>query len=227
MVHTDKIFLCRCHETLSNIVTEGRLVVFGSQHIISALVDHLRRDFLLATHSVDRHQGTMYIQKFQQLGNRRNFVGFLVHSHLAQTQAVGRCPGADQVQSLQTIRSRCTQRFAVDSNGGETQGVVQSMHPGAEASLKRLRIKPIKDAFKGIMRGSAVGQAEEFFEPIMAAPSKGFDLLPVVAATDDGTDGNGDDVDEEMLFAAVDARIFEFAEIRVDRQVGMSHDSPP
>src|ERR1700721_4635868 len=103
---------------------------------------------------------------------------------------------------------------------------MQGMYPSTKAGLESHRLKPIKNSFERIMRGDSIGQAEKFLQPLVSAASKGFGLLPVLAATDGPTDGYPDDVDKQVLLAAVDARVLEFAEVLIDRQAGLSHDSP-
>jgi hypothetical protein len=43
---------------------------------------------------------------------------------------------------------------------------------------------------------------------------------------EDGADGDGEDVAQEMTFAAVEAGIFEPANVLVQGQTGQGHDSP-
>jgi hypothetical protein len=69
--------------------------------------------------------------------------------------------------------------------------------------LEGLRVECVEDAFKGVMRGDSVGQFDKGFQPVDSIVSKGFDALPVVGVGDDGADGDGDDIEQEML-ATVD-----------------------
>ena len=61
------------------------------------------------------------------------------------------------------------------------------------------------------MRGDAVGQRQEASEPVPAAPGKEGDVLPGVGPGDDGAQGHGDDVEEQVTLAAVDPGVFETA----------------
>ena len=99
------------------------------------------------------------VQELQELRNRRDFVGFLGHRDLAQTQMVGRGPGTDQVQSLLTAAARATERLAVDGDLVEPQSIVQGLHPFAEASLESRRLELIEHALEGIMGRRLLRQA--------------------------------------------------------------------
>jgi hypothetical protein len=67
-------------------------------------------------------------------------------------------------------------------------------------------------------------QGQELLQPVEALAAKGLDLLPILATADDATDRDGNDVDEQMSLAALDARVLEFAEILLDGKLG-GHDS--
>src|ERR1700722_1531087 len=218
VLHLFKVVLGRLRKALFDFGQQGWLILFDREHVVAAAFDDLRGNLLLTAHRVDGHQGAVNVQEFQQLGNRRNFIGLLLHRHLAQAQRIRRGPGADDVQGLQTADAGATQRLAIDGNRRQAKCLMQGIHPGAEASLKPLRTQTLKHTLKGVMRRNAVGQTQEFLEPILAALAKSHDLLPIIAATDGGTERDRDDVQQQMLAAANAARIFEFAKVLLDRQ---------
>jgi hypothetical protein len=68
----------------------------------------------------------------------------------------------------------------------------------AETGLERLRVEPVEKAFKGVVRGGAVGQAQEALEPVAPLAAEGLDLLSVLSTGDHGTQGGHEDVLQVM-----------------------------
>ena len=97
----------------------------------------------------------------------------------------------------------------VDGDLGHLQVDTESRDPGPEAGLEGLGIETVEDAFEGVMRGNTVGQGQEAVQPGAPALTEGGDLLPVISATEDGTDGDDDDVEQEVQAAVSPARVFE------------------
>src|SRR5262249_4752114 len=67
--------------------------------------------------------------------------------------------------------------------------------------------------FKGVVRGHAVGQFQEPFEPRQAFLGKEHDLMPVITVSDDTTDSQHHDVQQQMSRAANNTWIFEPAKV--------------
>lgn len=57
------------------------------------------------------------------------------------------------------------------------------------------------------MRRDAVGQFQKGGEPLLFSFAKFFHILPTVSAAYDGTDGDSNDVNEQMTLTAVDSRV--------------------
>src|SRR5947209_18453858 len=93
-----------------------------------------------------------------------------------------------------------TEGLAVDGDVSQTERLSQGLDPLAEASLEGLRIEPVKDTFKRIVRGDAIGQLEEGAQPGLAVLGKANDLLPVIGSGDDSANSDGNDVDQEVTF---------------------------
>lgn len=51
---------------------QALVIVFGRQSIVAAAFNDLFGDGILATHRVDRHQGSVQIQQLKELGNGRD-----------------------------------------------------------------------------------------------------------------------------------------------------------
>ena len=89
--------------------------------------------------------------------------------------------------------------------GGEQFG--QRADPAQEAGLELGRIETGKDAAKGVMGRDAVRQGQEGREPGQLPVAEGLNLNPVVCTTDNGTDGDHQDVQQLMALAAVNTRV--------------------
>src|SRR5271165_3376395 len=140
-----------------------RLVVFHRKDIVTLARNDLFGDLPLTAHGVDRDQSAVQIEQFQQPWNRRDFVGFLIDGHLAEAEMDLAGPGADDMEGSPTFGCvpGVTESLAVDGNVSQTQRARQGLDPVAEASLEGLGIKTVKDAFKGVVGGDAVGQSKE------------------------------------------------------------------
>lgn len=75
------------------------------------------------------------------------------------------------------------------------------------------------------MRGNAVTELPKAAEPSEPFLAKGFDLLPILGPTQDGAQTQEDDVEQLMALVAVDARVFDLAEMRLDGKRGRHHNS--
>ncbi len=100
----------------------------------------------------------------------------------------------------------------------DAERLAPSVQSGGQAALEGLRVEAVEEPLEGIVRGNAVGQVEEAGEPVLALPTKGFDVGPGVGAADDGTDGDGQDVDERVQSAVLAAGAFQAAEVLGDSE---------
>src|SRR5436305_7039039 len=94
------------------------LVVFHRQQKVPLSLHDLRRDLFLTPHRIDADDRALQFQHFQELRNRRDFVGLVVHGDLAQGQSLSARPGADQMQWVLTILGTVgtAQGLAVDGH---------------------------------------------------------------------------------------------------------------
>jgi len=111
-----------------------------------------------------------------------------------------------------------TQRFAVDGNVLEAQSSTNLVQPAQQGGLQGLGLEPIEDPLKGVVRGNAVGQFQEALQPIPAFASEGFAVGPGIGAGEDSADGDGEDVAQQVPFAAVDTGVLETAKVLVQGQ---------
>ena len=94
------------------------MIALESEKILSTLIDDLRCDFFLASHSIDRNNATFDFQNCQQFRNGRDLVGFVVHLHLAKHSTAVGCLGADHVNRglIRRFIERATKAPAVNCN---------------------------------------------------------------------------------------------------------------
>lgn len=111
-----------------------------------------------------------------------------------------------------------TQGFAIDGYVPYAQEDADLVQPTQQGGLQGLGLETIEEAIEGVVRGNAVGQFQEALQPVPTLVPEGFDVGSGVGAGDDGADGDGEDVAQEMTFAAVDAGVFETANVLVQGQ---------
>jgi len=73
---------------VSHLLGQQALIVLDRQHIVGLLLDNLCGDASLTPYGVDGHHRSGQFQRRQQLGNRRDSVGFFIDLALSQHQTV-------------------------------------------------------------------------------------------------------------------------------------------
>ena len=175
----------------------------------------------MAAQGIDRHQRALDLQQIQERGDGRDFVGFGVHGHLTQGEALGRRPGADEVQRAEFGRPGAAQRLAVDGHVLDPQRRTDRPHPFLEAGLECPGVEAVEDALEGVVRRDAVGQGQEAAQPVAALAAEGLDLLPVLGTGDDRAQGDDDDVLQRMQAAVNSSRVLELGEVPRYRQIDL------
>src|SRR4029077_6256829 len=94
--------------------------------------------------------------------------------------------------------------------------------PRDATSAELTRIKRRKHALKSIVRRNALWQPQKPLEPGLATSGKLLDIRPIITIADNTTDGHDDNVDQQMLGSAYNARIFQSAKVFLDRTHGRS-----
>jgi hypothetical protein len=158
----------------------------------------------------------------EQFGDGVDFVGLVLDGHLCQGQMVLGGPGTDHVQRPQVVAADlgAAQGLAVDGNLLQPQTFPQGPHPIGKAVAKEPGRQPSKEAFEGVMGRNAVGQSQEGAQPVLAFAAKQSNLLPVAGPADDGAQGDGHDVRQEVELAAVDTGVGQFAKMLEQGKVG-------
>ena len=86
-------------------------------------------------------------------------------------------------------------------------------------------IDAIEDAFQGVMGRNLGKIGDQAAQPIETQFAKGFDLLPILGAAQDSTQGNDKDIGEQMPFESIDAWVLEFAKVVFDGKRGSHGNS--
>src|SRR5205823_13787349 len=106
-------------------------------------------------------------------------------------------------------------------------------------SLKGNGVQTVEETLEGIMRRDAVGQGQGASQPRLPALRPGNDFRPGIGATQDGADGDHDDVQEQVQTPMGTARVFQLADVSLEGEGkraraggkrgrgGRRHDSPP
>ena len=192
---------------------ERALVAFHGQHVVAAAVDDFLGDFFLASHGVDRDDGSAQFQHFQQLGNRRDFVRLGINRNLPQRQTLLSGPGANQMQRMLAMlrAARSSQGFSVDGHEPRPPLVVamvcERSNPIQESELELVRLNERQNAADGVVRRRPVFQADELSEPGCFLTGEVHDLRGSVATRDGRGDAKKQDINQLVSFGSIDARI--------------------
>jgi hypothetical protein len=76
---------------------------------------------------------------------------------------------------------------------------VKGLNPRDESGVELPGIEQLEDAAQGIMGRDAVGEFQEGFQPVELLLAVGFDLDGRIAAGDDATEGEDEEIDEVMF----------------------------
>ena len=153
------------------IIPQTALVAFQSQVVIAALLNHLLRHLTLAVQGVSGNHFAPQSQHFQQLGQRRNFVGFGVHGQLPQNQPLLLGPGADRMQRGTLLRMvvRTAQSFPVHRQYASTTRR-KLPHKFCEPLLESGGVKHTRQSGTCIVAGDAVFQFKDCRNSRLAWP---------------------------------------------------------
>ena len=177
------------------IIPQRGLIAFQSQGIVAALLNHLLRHLTLAMHSVSGNYFAAQSQHFQQLGQRCNFVGFVIHSQLPQYQALFLGPGADQMQRGELLGAvvRTAPGFPVHRQYARA-AFGELPHKTDEPLLESGGVQHTQQPGEGIVAGDAVVQFQEGLEEFPFGVAEKFHVGAGLAAAEHSAKGNDQDV---------------------------------
>jgi hypothetical protein len=162
------------------------VVVLHAQHIVGAPLTDLACDGALGAHRINGDDAAGQVQGAQELGNRSDFIRFLVGGNLSEHQAHLCGKGADHVQRCGGRLARgAPARFAIDGNHlFLLQRRYDARHPLSKRPLEALRIQYSKDTLKGIGRGDAIVEAQKATQPRQLDAAPLADVLKVICTTE-------------------------------------------
>jgi len=101
-VHPGVVVGIGTDEGLFHLRGERALIALERKHIVALLREDLLGDLGLTAHRVDGDDAALEMQQSQQLRDGRDLVGLRLGRHLPEHDAVGRRPGAHQMQRAET-----------------------------------------------------------------------------------------------------------------------------
>jgi hypothetical protein len=132
-------------------------------------------------------------------------------------QALTRCkgfwPAAGGVE-------RAAQRLAVDGDDLAGHGGAEGIEPLLNTGHESGGVETGEDAAERVVRGNAVGQVKELAEEVQLGLAKAFDIRPTVGVAQRGADGQDEEVEERVSFAAVETRVG-----KIDKERGKKFQS--
>lgn len=212
-------------EEIRDLVVEPFLVVFEAQHVVSALIADLLGDGSLATDRVNRDDAPRDIKHCQKLRYGADFIGVIVDLDLAQDEMILYGPSPDHFDSslVRGAVVAAPQVLAVNGDDLAFGKFSDALNPIEEALLEGVWINPGEHVADGVVRGNAVGQLQEALEPVVLGAAKLFDADEGIGPADDRTDGQGEDVFEQVELGALDAGILDVGEAVCEGERTFSH----
>jgi hypothetical protein len=176
----------RVHEGADHRSVEGRLIALEREHIVSALLDDLGRDRALTAHGINGNHTALQREQAQQARERRDLVRLGVGGLLAEHQAAGRRPRAEQVQRVLAAgaSARAAGGLAIEGDDLRRQLAHDCLHPRQKTAPELRGGEPREHAPKRIVRGNAAGQGQEGTQPRFLGPPERLHRHPIVGPTD-------------------------------------------
>jgi hypothetical protein len=159
----DMLLKVRCDGCIGFFV-----ILLSCQEVVPALVPALTRDGGLTAPRIDRDDTALDGEQGQQLRNRRELMGLGLRFDVPNDEsAVIRTPGGEPMQWGQGggARKGGLHRLAIERDERPLGQVGRRTGPGQEALVKTLGMETSQHPAKGSVRGHAVGQDEESWEP--------------------------------------------------------------
>ena len=154
------------------------------------------------------------LQPAQERGHGGDFIALLGGAELAEDEAVVRRPGAHQMHGAATPAAAAAQGLAVQGDDFARQRAAQALGPGAEGFGELLRVEHGKDASEGVVAGDAVGQLQEFAQPMLLGLAELLHLHEALGPAQQRADGEQKDVVQGVALAALDAGVGEMGEVQ-------------
>src|SRR5215216_3840490 len=103
--------------------------------------------------------------------------------------------------------------LSIDGEHFTVGQAIDVAHPANEAVLELCRVDASKDPAEGVMRGDAIWEGKKAAQPGIFCSGIILNINPAISVTNDGTDGNRQNVSERMQFRALNARVFKLPEV--------------
>lgn len=182
-------------------VIERVVVLLEGKHIVRFPLDDRLGNRRLAPHRINRQDASFEHQQLEQGRQGGDFVRFLVHGDLSEHETVRARPGADHMDRrlARLAIMRTAHRLAIAGDHRALGHRDGGLHPGEGAGLEPVGVEGGEDPSEGVMGRNAVGQGEKGVEPLPLGLAELLHRHPLVGATDDRAQGDGEDVEELML----------------------------
>jgi len=104
----------------------------------------------------------------------------------------------------------------------------ECLYPLEKALLELVGVDAGEHPAKGVVRRDAIGQGEKGCQPGALRLAELFHVNPAVCAADDSTNRDNDDIEQGVVFGAVDPWVVDGRKILANRHIAeQGHRSPP
>ena len=143
----------------------------------------------------------------QEIGHGGDFVALVLHTALAEDQAVARGPRADDHFGALPGGDGAAQRLAIDGDDFVGQRGAQALRPAHERVEEALRIERGEEPVERVVAGDAVGQFQKGAQPGLLGVAEKLHVLEALRPAEQRADGDEQDVFKLVQPGALDARI--------------------
>ncbi len=160
---------------------------------------------------------------------------FFLDRHLPEHQPAAARPGADHVQCRLAVGPivRTAQGLAVEGDDLADRVRHHRPHPSEEAPPELRRVEAREDAPEGVVGGDAARQGQECPQPGRLRAPEGRHRDPAVRPAAHRAQGHRDHIQQQVVLAAIRARVGQGREMRPDAAPLLQHyprllaSSPP
>ena len=186
------------------------LIAFEGEDVVGLLVDDGPGD--VGAHGIEGDDLSGQGEDFDEMGNGGDFIAFIRHIFLGESQAALRRPGAHDMAGFGIEAVAAAQSFAVDGNDLALECGMERADVLGQAAVEEGRLDDGEDVGKCLGAGDAVRHFDPLAQPIGLEVAEVLDVGKAVHAAKHGADGHEKHFAEMMKLVAAGARVFDDGE---------------
>jgi len=201
-------------ELILGFFVKGALVAFEGEDVVGFLRDDGLGDVGVGVgaYGIEGDDLSGQGEDFDEVGNGGDFVAFIGHMFLSESESALCGLGAHDVACLGIEAVAATQWLAVDGDDLAFERGVECADVFGEAGVEEIGLDDGEDVGEGLGAGNAVGHFDPFAQPVDLEVAEVLDVGKAVHAAKHGADGHEKHFAEMMQFVAAGARVLDDGE---------------